>query len=286
MKKPQFIDIHAHTNFKVFDAERAEVIKRAHDKGVWFINIGTQEHTSQKAVEMTTEFPTGVYAIVGLHPIHVNPSFHDTDEIGEETKSFTSKGENFNPDFYRKLIKEGGKKVVGIGECGLDYYRFPTDEEKQRQIKAFKDQIELALEFDLPLMLHIRSGEGGNAYKDVLDILKPYKKIHGDKLRGDTHFFAGSLDEAKAFLDLGFYLSFTGVVTFAKQYKELVEAVPADRIMSETDCPYVAPVPERGKRNEPSFVTHTADKIIGIKGLNLEEGRKQLVDNAFTLFKL
>jgi TatD DNase family protein len=286
MNIPTFIDIHAHTNFTAFDLDRADVIKRSLDAGVWMINIGTQEDTSKKAVDMTKENPVGVYAIIGLHPIHVNPSFHDKEELGNESKGFTSRGEDFNKDFYRKLAKEGGKKVVGIGECGLDYYRNPSVEERERQVKAFKDQVELALELDLPLMLHIRSGEGGNAYREVLNILKSYKKKHGGKLRGDAHFFAGSLEDAKEFLDLGFHLSYTGVVTFAKQYKELVEITPIDRIMSETDCPYVAPVPERGKRNEPSFVTHTADKIVGIKGLGLEEGRKQLVENAFKLWKL
>jgi TatD DNase family protein len=286
MNKPQFIDIHAHTNFTVFDADRADVIKRALDAGVWMINIGTQENTSQKAVEMIKEFPIGVYAIVGLHPIHANASYHDKDELGADDKGFTSRGESFNKDFYRKLIKEGGKKVVGIGECGLDYYKMPSTEELKRQKDAFHAQIELALEFDLPLMLHIRSGVGGNAYKDVLDILKSYKKKFGEKLRGDAHFFAGTVEDAKEFLALGFHLSYTGVVTFAKQYKELVEATPIDRIMSETDCPYVSPVPERGKRNEPSFVTHTADKILGIKGIGLEEGRKQLVENAMKLFRL
>ncbi len=286
MKRPTFIDIHAHTNFTAFDADRSEVVSRALNAGVWMINIGTSEATSKKAVDMTKEFPEGVYAIVGLHPIHVNPSFHDKDELGDESKGFTSRGESFNPEFYRELIKQGGKKVVGIGECGLDYYRKQTPKEIAKQRDAFIAQIELALELDLPLMLHIRSGEGMNAYRDVLDILKVYKLKHGDKLRGDAHFFAGSVEDAKEFLALGFYLSYTGVVTFAKQYKELVEATPVDRIMSETDCPYVAPVPERGKRNEPSFVTHTADKIVGIKELGLDEGRKQLVNNAFKLFGL
>ncbi len=286
MKRPTFIDIHAHTNFTAFDADRNEVVSRALNAGVWMINIGTSEATSKKAVDMTKEFPEGVYAIVGLHPIHVNPSFHDKDELGDESKGFTSRGESFNPEFYRELIKQGGKKVVGIGECGLDYYRKQTPKEIAKQRDAFIAQIELALELDLPLMLHIRSGEGMNAYRDVLDILKVYKLKHGDKLRGDAHFFAGSVEDAKEFLALGFYLSYTGVVTFAKQYKELVEATPVDRIMSETDCPYVAPVPERGKRNEPSFVTHTADKIVGIKELGLDEGRKQLVNNAFKLFGL
>jgi TatD DNase family protein len=286
MSRPLFIDIHAHTNFTAFDADRKEVVDQALNAGVWMINIGTQQDTSKRAVKMTKEFPEGVYAIIGLHPVHTNASFHDKEEFGDDVKGFTSRGEVFDKDYYRKLVKEGGKKVVGIGECGLDYYRMPIDEERKRQREAFISQIELALELDLPLMLHIRSGAGGNAYRDVLDILKEYKKKHGEKLRGDAHFFAGSLDDAKEFLDLGFYLSFTGVVTFAKDYKPLVEATPIDRIMSETDCPYVAPVPERGKRNEPSFVTHIADKIIGIKCLDLEAGRRQLVDNAFRLWRL
>ncbi|HVU06425.1 MAG TPA: TatD family hydrolase [Candidatus Paceibacterota bacterium] len=264
--RPRFVDIHAHTNFAVFDADRGEVIKRALDAGVWMINIGIGEESSKKAVYMTAENPVGVYAIIGLHPMHANE-------------------EAFNADFYRSLAKNGAK-VVGIGECGLDYYRNPSDEERARQKAAFVGQIELALELDLPLMLHIRSGEGGNAYEDVINMLKPYKEKYGDKLRGDAHFFAGSVKDAKEFLGFGFCLSYTGVVTFASQYKELVAATPIDRIMSETDCPYVAPVPERGKRNEPSFVIHTADHLIGMKGLGLEEGRKQLVDNAFRLWRL
>lgn len=291
--RPKYIDIHAHTNFSAFDADRAEVIKRALDAGVWMINIGTQRDTSRRAVEMTAEFPQGVYAIVGLHPIHVNPSFHDADEIGSETKPFESRGEDFDPAYYRDLIvnaprdpRTGKTRVVGIGECGLDYYRAPTESERTRQIEAFRGQIELALELDLPLMLHIRSGQGGDAYHDALEILREYKEKAGDKLRGDAHFFAGSVEDAREFLALGFHLSYTGVVTFAKQYVELVEVTPMDRIMSETDCPYVAPVPERGKRNEPAFVVHTADRILGIKGVDPEEGRRQLVENAVRLFKL
>lgn len=281
MEIPEYIDIHAHTNFSAYDADRKDVVQRALDAKIWIINIGTQQDTSKKAVDMTKEFPEGVYAIVGLHPVHVNPSFHDAEEIGEGGKAFTSRGETFDKDFYRALVKEGGKKVVGIGECGLDYYHAPSAEEHKRQKEAFIAQIELAIELDLPLMLHVR-----NAYRDVLDILKPYKEKYGDKLRGDTHFFAGTVEEAKEFLALGFHLSFTGVVTFAKQYIELVQAVPMDRIMSETDCPYVTPVPNRGKRNEPSFVVNVADKILDIKGVVPANGRKQLVENAIRLFRL
>lgn len=297
--KPLYIDIHAHTNFTAFDADRVEVVERALNAGVWMINIGTQQQTSQKAVDMTREFPVGVYAIVGLHPVHVNPSFHDSEELGEGGKSFTSKGEDFDAAFYRKLIvderakavlEKRHSKIVGIGECGLDFYRMPTESERERQISAFRGQIELALEYDLPLMLHVRQ-----AYGEVLDILTEYhnKLSQGhfkgwgiERLRGDCHFFAGTVDDARGFLALGFHLSYTGVATFAKQYTELIAATPANRIMSETDCPYVAPVPERGKRNEPSFVIHIAHKIAAIKGGDVEETRKQLVENAVALFNL
>ncbi len=234
--RPQYIDIHSHTYFPEFDADRKEVMERALSAGVWMINIGTTSDYSKKAVEMTREYPTGVFAVVGMHPTDASK-------------------EVFDKEFFKKLIVEGGKKVVGIGECGLDYFRQTTVEEHEKQREVFISQIELALEFDLPLILHVR-----NAYKDVLDILKSYKEKYGEKLRGDVHFFAGTVEEAKEFLALGFYLSYTGVVTFAKQYIELVKATPLDRIMSETDCPYVAPAPMRGKRNEPFFVIYTADK--------------------------
>lgn len=285
MTRPHYIDIHAHTNFVVFDADRDAVVQRALDSGTWMINIGTNELTSQRAVEMTQKYPEGVYAIIGLHPIHVNPSHQDDDEM-ERANSSAESGENFDADFYRTLAREGGQKVVGIGECGLDYYRPITEAEKYRQVQAFRAQIELALELDLPLMLHIRSGTGDDAYRDVIEILKEYKSRVGDKLRGDAHFFAGSVRDARDFLDLGFHLSYTGVITFAKQYTELIQATPLDRIMSETDCPYVSPVPHRGKRCEPVFVQEVAHKIASIKDIPIEECKKALVDNAFKLFRL
>jgi len=277
--KPTYIDIHAHVNFSAFDADREEVLKRAYESGVAIINVGTKEVTSQKAVEIA-ESHDWVYAIIGLHPVHVNPSHHDEEELGGEGASFTSKGEDFNPDFYRALARS--KKVVGIGECGLDFYHMPDEAGRIRQEVMFKKQIELALELDLPLMLHVR-----NAYEETLTILREYKKVAGDKLRGDAHFFAGNTTQAQAFLDLGFHLSFTGVVTFAKQYKELVEITPRNRLISETDSPYVAPVPNRGKRNEPVFVREVAMKIAEIKGESASvDFYKQLVSNAENLFKL
>ncbi len=277
----KYIDIHAHVNFAVYDEDRAEVIARAQDADMDIINVGTQLSTSHKAVEIAKQYDNA-YAIVGLHPIHTDASYHDADEIGSETKEFTSRGEVFNSTAYRELARH--PKVVGIGETGLDYYRTSPDSlEKQRT--AFHAQIELACELNLPLMLHIRPSQGSfDAYDDVLEILRPYKDTHGERLRGNVHFFAGSPDIAHAFIDLGFFISFTGVITFASGFKELVQAIPLDRIMSETDCPYVTPEPYRGKRNEPLYAIEVVKRIAKWKGMNEDEVADQIRKNAKELF--
>ncbi|MEI8270951.1 MAG: TatD family hydrolase [bacterium] len=155
---PKYIDIHAHTNFKFFDENREEVISRALENDTWVVNIGTQYDTSKKAVEMTNQYK-GVYSTIGLHPIHTSSSHHDEAELGADGKEFTSRGEIFDKEKYKELVRLG--KVVGIGECGLDYYHLEEDSiEKQRA--AFISQIELANELDLPLMLHVRNGQKSN----------------------------------------------------------------------------------------------------------------------------
>ncbi len=278
---PKYIDIHSHTNFKAFDEDRSEVIKRALENDTWVINVGTQIDTSRKAVEMTHEYPEGVYAIIGLHPIHTGASYHDVKELGEEGKAFTSRGEVFDMDAYRELLKD--PKVVGIGECGLDYYRC-TPETIAKQKEAFIQQIELANEFNKPLMLHIRNNPENNelnAYADSLEILKQYAKV-----KGDVHFFAGSVEIAKAFVEFGFTISFTGVLTFTHDYDEVVKAIPLEMIMSETDSPYITPVPYRGKRNEPVYVREVVKKIAEIKGLSEEEVAKTLIQNAKRVFNI
>ena len=255
---PKYIDIHSHVNFKAFDEDRDEVMKRALENETIVINVGTQIDTSKKAAEMIEDYPENVYAIVGLHPIHTGASYHDEKELGEGGKEFTSRGEIFDKDAYRELLKN--PKVLGIGEVGLDYYRC-TPESIEKQKLAFIAQIELANEVGKPMMLHIRNGEKSssqsiperNAYFDALDILKEHWKGKEEN-KGDVHFFAGGLKEAKAFLDFGFTLSFTGVITFTHDYDEVIKSTPIDMIMTETDSPYVTPVPYRGKRNEPVYV--------------------------------
>ncbi len=278
-KIPKYIDIHSHVNFTAFDADRDEVIKRALANDTWVINVGTQLDTSKKAVDMVNQYSEGVYAIIGLHPIHTGASFHDKKELGEEGKEFTSRGESFNKEAYREMLKD--PKVVAIGECGLDYYRMDTDSiEKQK--KAFIAQIELANEFGKPLMLHIRNSPADkthNAYMDSLEILKQYSKV-----KGDVHFFAGNVEEAQAFVDFGFTLSFTGVITFITDYDEVIKNTPLEMIMTETDAPYVTPTPYRGKRNEPVYVREVVKKIAEVKSLSEEEVAQAVIANAKRVF--
>ena len=285
---PKYIDIHAHTNFKAFDADRDEVVNRALSNDTWVINIGTQYDTSKKAVEMTNEYE-GVYATIGLHPIHTDASYHDEQELGSEGKEFTSRGEIFDKDKYKELVKLG--KVVGIGECGLDYYHMNDDTIANQKV-AFIGQIELANELNLPLMLHVRNNstnKANNAYFDVYELVKKYSKKDG--IKGVSHFFAGSVEDMGRFVELGILVSFAGPITYKPKpeicdYEAVIKATPLDMILADTDSPYVAPVPHRGTRNEPAYVKDIVAKIAQIKGLDEEEVAKQVVLNAKRLFDI
>lgn len=266
----RYIDIHSHVNFPAFDNDREEVIKRAQEASVAMINVGTGLETSQSAVDLARQHSDGVYAIVGLHPTHSTTTPADSDEIKNKA---IHEAEVFDYEVYKQLALD--PKVVAIGECGLDYFRL-EEQTKSAQIPVFQQQIALANEVNKPLMLHIR-----NAYTDSLAILKQEAKI-----LGNVHFFAGTWEEGKQFIDLGFTLSFTGVVTFAKQYEELVRNTPLDMIMAETDCPYVSPVPYRGKRNEPSYVVEIVKKIADIKALPEVQVAEAIMANAHRLFSL
>lgn len=268
----RYIDIHSHLNFKEFDDDREEVLRRAKENSLGMINIGTGLETSKEVVELARE-NENIWAIVGLHPI------------------YTPDESEFRIEEFQKIIDDDNSneksKIVGVGECGLDYFHLQgeTEEEieaeKKIQEKVFRDQIEFAVKNDLPIMIHCR-----DAYDDVLEIIKEYKDKHGDKLRGNLHFFAGTIDHAEAFLNLGFTISFTGVITFAKEYADLVRFVPLEFMHAETDSPYVAPVPFRGRRNEPNYVIKVVNKIAELKEQPVEEVEKQLIENARNFFKL
>lgn len=284
----RFIDTHAHVNINAFKEDHEAVLVRCREEEVAVINVGTQQDTSKRAVEIA-EKTNNCFAIIGLHPVHTSASYHDESELGENMKGFTSRGEEFDPSFYRELAKSG--KVVAIGECGLDYYRLEKDT-RVVQEKAFIAQIELANELGLPLMIHTRDAKGnsasakaevgvGNVYNDTYEILKTHAKVPGN-----IHFYAGTYEQAKKFINIGFSVSFTGVITFAKDYEEVVKNVPLDMIHAETDCPYVAPVPYRGQRCEPWMVKEVYKKIAEIRGEDEEKVREQLVKNAAKLYSL
>lgn len=278
----KYVDTHAHLNLSAFTEDRDAVLEKCASEEVAVINIGTKLATSKKAVDIASKHDNQ-YAIVGLHPIQTVSGYHDDEEIGMGSEPFTTKGEEFITEEFRTLAT--ASKVVGIGECGFDYYHCDSSTYAVQE-RAFIAQIELANELMLPLMIHTRNpkpGEssptGRTAYEDVYAVLRQYAKVPGN-----IHFFAGSYDDAKRFIDLGFTISFTGVITFATQYQEVVRAVPLTSIHGETDCPYVAPVPFRGQRAEPWMVREVYAEIAKIKGEDEEIVRAQLLANAKKLY--
>lgn len=258
---PKYIDIHSHLHFPDYDKDRREVVERTKSEGCWVINVGTDIKTSESAVGLAEQEGKGFFATIGLHPTH-------TEEI-------------FDFNIYKKLGSH--PKVVAIGECGLDYFRL-KEETKEGQKKVFAEQIRLANELKKPLMCHVRTSASlgtSNAYADAYEILKAEAHVPAN-----MHFFAGTWDEAKIFLDIGCTLSFTGVLTFARNYDEVVKNMPLERIMAETDCPFVAPAPYRGKRNEPLYVTEVYKAIANIRGEDEEAVREAIVQNAKRVFML
>jgi len=277
--KYDYIDIHTHVNIAAFADDWKEVINHTRGERVAHINVGTQVDTSGRAVELAESFEDGVYATIGVHPVHTTKSYHDKKELGEESRGFTSRGEEFDKGTYRKLAESN--KVVAIGECGFDYFRIDKDTRKKQE-EAFVGQIELANELKKPLMLHVRPSEGSvDAYEDAISVIKTHAKV-----LGNVHFFAGTLEVAKKFWGIGFTTSFTGVITFADQYDEVIKQAPLEMLHGETDAPYVAPKPYRGKRNEPVHVREVYKRIAELRGEEDEVVRVQILENAKRVFNL
>lgn len=285
---PKLIDTHAHVNFGAFKDDLEEVIKITLKEDCWIINVGSQSSTSKRAVELAEKYKNGVFAAVGIHPSHLIAMEIDEDEV--EKINFKSRAEDFDREFYLNLAKS--EKVVAIGEAGLDYTYLADLGEKdkkeaiKKQKEVFLAQIRLSKELDIPLIIHSR-----DTHKDTLEILKKEK----NGLKAVMHCFVGDWNMAKKYLDLGLFLSFTGLITFKvkpklqeKQDKiiETIKNMPIDRLMIETDAPYLTPEPHRGKRNEPLFVRQVAEKIAQIKGLEYEKVAKITTNNAIDFFGL
>lgn len=252
-----FIDTHAHLNFEAFKNDYRQVIDRAFRRDVrTIINVGSNLETSKKAVEMANKYSRGIYAAIGLHPIHV-------------------KDEEFNESEFTKLA--GDEKVVAIGETGLDYYYDRSTKDLQKEV--FEKHLKLAQIVNKPVVLHSR-----DAGEDVLSVLM----TQNPEPKGVMHCFQGDWQYAKMILDMGMYISFTGLITFTKNVStyEVIQEAPLDRILIETDCPYLTSEPHRGKRNEPAYVIEVAKKIAEIKKITLEEVAERTTKNAIELFKL
>lgn len=261
----EYFDIHSHLYFKDYDKDREHEIEKIKKAKIGTITIGTNFETSKIAVEMA-EKHNNLFACVGQHPGDL-------------------KSDSVFDDQLRDLADN--KKVVAIGECGLDYFRMNKDDLELKTIQKtiFEYHIDLALEKELPLMLHLRPSKGTmDAYNDALTILEHHFKISGEKLKGNAHFFAGDLDVLKRFLEIGFTVSFTGVITFTHDYDELIKNTPLENIMSETDSPFVTPVPHRKERNSPIHVPLIVDKIAEVRGESSDTVKQSIMANVERVF--
>mgnify|MGYP001612225494 FL=1 len=248
----KLFDSHCHLHFPQFDADREAVLARMREKDMGAVLIGTDLATSKAALELARQHDF-LWVSAGLHP---------------------NDPENFDISKYEELAKD--PKVVAIGECGLDYFRSKPDGQKER----FEQQIALALKLKKTLVIHCRE-----AHDDMLAILSSYSRELAH-IPVVMHFFTGSGELAQKYLELGCYLSFPGPITYTDMYDESIRTCPLDNMLIETDAPFAAPVPFRGKRNEPAYVEHVAAKIAAVKGISADAVMEVTVRNAQKVFGL
>ncbi len=279
------IDTHAHLNFSDFDKDRDEVIKKCLKSNVFMINVGVDYETSKKAIEIAEKYERGVYAAIGLHPINLDK-------------------ENFDILKYEDLYRSS-KKVVAIGEVGLDYLNLPSlppspmlrrtspqelRRTKQNQKNLLLEELNLAKKLNLPVIFHCRM-----AHNDLIEILQKSRGNSGlpqtsiSELRGVVHCFTGNAEQTKQYLDMGFYLGFNGII-FKKikgiDFDEIIKKTPLDRILIETDCPYLCPPQCENQRNEPINVKYVVEKITEIKNMSFEKIADITFENAKNLFRI
>lgn len=244
-QSPTLVDAHAHVQFPEFDADRDAVMVRAREAGVAMVNAGANVESSQRAVALARRHEGWAWATAGIHPT----------ELGDA------------PLFEEIVSLAADPSVVGIGECGLDYFRLVDVGEKGAQRDLFIKHIALAHQTQKPLVIHCRQ-----AFADTLDLLR----AHRDQLNtepGVLHFFTGTIEDARALLELNFSFTFGGLITFNRAFDDILKFIPRDHLLAETDAPFVAPVPYRGKRNEPAYVVETITALAQILALD----RSQLV---------
>lgn len=276
-----YFDTHAHVNFNAFKDDGEEILGQCLESGMSVVNVGSQYSTSKRAVEYANKFENGIYAAIGIHPVHLKKgSFThiDPEELTEEEIPTT--GERFDHERYLELARD--EKVVAIGEIGLDYHHFEEgdDEEflKNLQKETLIKFIDLANEVEKPVMLHCWDG-----YDDLLEILEK----HPVKRKGIVHSFIGSYKTANKFIALGYKLGLNGIVTYGDAYERLIREVDLENFVIETDCPYLTPRPmEKGTRNQPQYVKLVAEKIANVKNISVEDVADVTTRNAKHVFRI
>jgi len=248
------IDTHAHLDGEQYDNDRDEVIKRALENGVdKIINVSFDLKSAKRAVELAQKYEH-IFAAVGCHP-----------------KSREESGYVFNKSDFLEIAKR--PKVVAIGECGLE---LKNSDDLISQQEIFQAQIDLAKQLGLPLIVHCRDG-----HQEVIEIL-----AKAGNVKGAIHCFSGSWQTAQRYLSMNFYLSFNGIITYANDYDKVVKNMPLERLLLETDCPYLSPAPFRGQRNEPVHVKYVAQRVAEIRGESIEKIAQVTTQNARDLFVL
>lgn len=257
----KIIDAHTHVQFPQFDEDRDEVIKRAEENEIGMVQIGTDLEMSQKAYNLALQY-NAMWATAGIHP-------HGARE-----------GKEFPENEMRELLSKD--KVVGVGECGFDFYNLSQEEKEQVkpvQQELFENQIRLSSEYKKPLIIHTRE-----AFDETLSLLEDKSK--NMNIGGIAHFFTGGKDEAKRFLLLGFYFTFGGLITHNRSFDDVITYIPKDKILVETDAPYVTPAPWRGKRNEPSYIKETIKALADIYDESYENVTERLLENTKRIFNI
>ncbi|MBI4133808.1 MAG: TatD family hydrolase [Candidatus Terrybacteria bacterium] len=279
------VDIHAHVQFSAFREDADEVIRRAIEAGVKMIAPSSEIRTARRAIDYAEKYPDDIWAAVGLHPIHLKAVRFDGG--GEDSPAFETYGARYDEAEWRPLAEH--PRTVALGEVGLDYVDrlLVSEEDRALQEATYRQQLDLALELKKPVIQHCRSGpvagKPRDAHDDALAILADYIPRG---LRGVAHCYSGTLEQARRYLELGFSLSFTGLITYNAAWDEVIREAPLEHVMVETDIPYMTPVPHRGKRNEPTYVRYVAEHIAGLKGVSAEEVAAQTTENAKRLFAL
>lgn len=254
------IDTHCHLNFEDFDKDRDEIINRCLSNDIYVINVGADYETSEKAVEIAEKYKKGLYASVAIHP----------HSVGKE---------RYDIMIYHNMARN--PKVVAVGETGLDYAFCENDEKIQKlQQKVFIQHLKLAKELNKPVIIHSR-----RLFPEILEIIKQVTS-NKKQVTGVLHCFMGRWSYAEEYLKLGFYIGFTGLITYARDYDKVIKNTPLERILIETDAPYLTPEPHRGKKNIPDYVELVAKKIAEIKEIPFSKVAEQTTKNAKELFDL